>query len=45
MDARKRTYLQVTQKMKLLKSWKRADARLRIFTWMTSYDLGSRDPR
>jgi len=34
VDDLKLTYLQVTQKMKLLKSWKRADARLRSFTWM-----------
>ena len=31
--------------MKLLKSWKHAGARLRSFTWMTSYDPGNRDPR
>jgi len=31
--------------MKLLKSWKHAGARLRSFTWMTSYDSGNRDPR
>jgi len=45
VDDRKRTYLQVTQNMQLLQSWNRADARLRSFTWRTSYDPGHRDPR
>ena len=39
-DDRKRTNLQVTQKMKLLKSGKRSDACLRSFTWVTSFNLG-----
>jgi len=32
------------KKMKLLKSWKRADARLHNFTWVNSFDPGNRDP-
>jgi len=44
VNDRKLTYLQVTQKMKLLKSCKREDARLRGFTWMTSYESGYPDP-
>jgi len=45
VDDGKRTYVQVTQKMKVLKNWKRADARWCSFTWMTSWDPGHRDPR
>jgi len=42
---RKCTYLQVTQKKRLLKCWKRAEASLRSFTRVTSFDPGLTDPR
>jgi len=44
-DDSRRTYLQVTQKMQLLKRGKRSDACLRRFHVVTAFDSGLPDAR